>query len=200
MDPNELTQRVSSFQADLLQMEMVDVIRKHITTGMSAVLSESEYYDLRNEVASHFSVHPSEVVVVGSCRTGFSIKPSKRYEAFSDASDVDLAVVSTTKFDAYWELVFDHWRQNVIWSGTKRYQQFLGELFKGWIWPRRLPPQRDFSEALRWVEFEDQLGRNWFNGLRSVGARLYRNWSRLEAYQAIHVAECRNALNRSRDT
>jgi hypothetical protein len=197
MDVAEHQRRVADFQADLHKMDTLGVIRKHITTGVSAGINDVAYYELRNEVAAHFKLHPSEVVVVGSCRTGFSLKPTKRYAAFTDASDVDLAIVSRATFDAYWDLVFEHWRTHTSWSETKRYRIFLKELFKGWLWPRRLPPRREFKEALEWVEFEDTLGLSRFNGLRSVGARLYRSWDRLEAYQAIHVLDCRNSLARA---
>jgi predicted nucleotidyltransferase len=196
METEEHQRRVAEFQVDLRQLDAITIVRKHITTGTSAVLNDGTYYELRNEVADYFRLHPSEVVVVGSCRTGFSLKPTRRYAAFTEASDVDLAIVSRTRFDAYWDLVFDHWRAYRPWSKTRTYRVFLKELFKGWLWPRRLPPQRHFAEALAWVEFEDHLGRSRFNGLRSVGARLYRSWDRLEAYQAIHVVECKNALAR----
>lgn len=190
--------RIEEFQHDLRHMEPLKVIRKHITTGTSAVLPESEYYKLKDEVAGHFELHPSKVIVVGSCRTGFSLKPHKRYEPFGDASDVDIAIISRERFDAYWDLVFRHWRFNHPWARTRRYRAFLAELFKGWLWPRRLPPGRSFLEARKWVEFEDRLGQEHFRGLRSVGARLYRTWERLEAYQAIHVMESKTALMRER--
>jgi len=190
--------RVAEFQHDLQHMDLMKVIRKHITTGSLAVLPEAEYYALRDEVADHFKLHPSKVIVVGSCRTGFILKPSKRYEPFGDSSDVDIAIISQERFDAYWDLVFQHWRSTPLWAKTKRYKTFLSELFKGWLWPRRLPPSPHFRETLEWVEFEDRLGRQHFRGLRSVGARLYRSWERLEAYQAIHVMDSKTALMRGR--
>ncbi len=194
VEPNDHLRRVTEFQDDLRRMEPIKVIRKHITTGGSAVLTEGVYYELRNEVADHFGLHPSEVVLVGSCRMGFSLKPYKRYEPFGASSDVDLAIISREKFDEYWDLVFRYWRSNRVWSRTKYYRAFLRDLFKGWIWPRWLPPPREFREALAWAEFEDRLGRERFRRLRSVGARLYRSWERLEAYQAIHVLDCKRTL------
>ena len=196
MDHSDHDRRVAEFKADLAQMDLIGVVRKHITTGRSAALDDGAYYDLRNEVADHFRLHPSAVVVVGSCRTGFSLKPNKRFAKFTDASDVDLAIISTTKFEVFWDLAFDHWRARRLWPNRGTYNRFLKELFRGWLWPRRLPSDREFAEALAWVEFEDKLCRTRFHGLRSVGARLYRSWDRLEAYQAIHVLKCKNALTK----
>jgi hypothetical protein len=188
--------RVTEFKNDLRAMDLTRLIRKHITTGGSAVLADSTYYELRNTIADHFKLHPSAVVLVGSGRLGFSLKPTKRYEPFGHSSDLDFAVVSGEAFDLYWDRLFNHWRSDRIWSRTRRYRAFLRELFKGWIWPRWFPPSPTFREALDWVEFEDRLGRESFRGRRSVGVRLYRSWERLEAYQSIHVIDCRTALSR----
>src|SRR5262249_15813759 len=112
MDQGEHSTRVTEFKNDLRNLEAIRVVRKHITTGSSAVLDESKYYELRNEVAGHFGLHPSAVVLIGSGRTGFSLKPNKRYVAFGDSSDLDLAIVSREKFDEYWDLVFEYCRSN----------------------------------------------------------------------------------------
>jgi hypothetical protein len=188
--------RVTEFQNDLRAMDLTKLIRKHITTGGSAVLPPGLYYELRNTIADHFKLHPSAVVLVGSGRLGFSLKPAKRYEPFGNSSDLDFAVVSREAFDFYWDRLFDHWRSNRIWSRTRRYKSLLRELFKGWIWPRWFPPSPTFQEARTWAEFEDRLGRESFKRLRSVGVRLYNSWERLEAYHSIHVADCRTALSR----
>lgn len=82
LDAQELERRVIAFKLDLGQMETIDVIRKHITTGGPAVFADAAYYDLRNEVAHHFDLHPSSVVIVGSCRVGFSIKPNVIVQRF----------------------------------------------------------------------------------------------------------------------
>jgi hypothetical protein len=196
IDTEAIRVRVVEFQDDLTRMDLIQVVRKHITTGPSVVLQEATYYDLRSQIASHFQIHPSAVVVVGSCRTGFSIKPHKRYAVCADTADVDVAIVSPEQFDAYWELVFDRWRAGQIWFRARKRRRFLHDLFKGWLWPRSLPPSRQFDEATAWVEFEDQLTRDFFRGRRSVSARLYRSWARLEAYQSVHVIECLDALKR----
>src|SRR3954451_10579709 len=105
VNPNDHRRRVEEFQHDLQHMDPLKVIRKHITTGASAVLPAATYYELRDEVADHFQLHPSDVIIVGSCRTGFSLKPSKRYAPCRYSSDVDIAIISPERFDAYWDLV-----------------------------------------------------------------------------------------------
>jgi hypothetical protein len=195
MEISDHQRRVDEFKSDLGAMDIISLIRKHITTGPSAILSNVQYYDLRNEVAEHFKLHPSQVVVIGSCRTGFSLKPTQLYQECRAGSDVDLAIVSRERFDSFWDLVFEHWRARQNWP-VRRYRRFLVELFRGWMWPRRLPPSRHFGAASEWVQFEDRLTRERFQGVRSVRARLYRSWVSLEAYQAIHVMNCKRSLQR----
>jgi hypothetical protein len=195
IDPGH-QRRVMEFKNDLRAMDLTKLVRKHITTGGSAMLADSTYYELRDTIAAHFKLHPSAVILVGSARLGFSLKPTKRYEPFGNSSDLDFAVVSREAFDFYWDRLFNHSRSDRIWSRTNHYKACLRELFKGWIWPRRFPPSPAFREAVDWVEFEDRLGRESFKGHRSVGVRLYHSWERLEAYQSLHVIDCRTALSR----
>lgn len=75
--------RVDRFLVDLAALQPGEVIRKHITTGMPVGITDEMYFDLRNIIANEFELHPSAVVLVGSCRTGFSIAPKKRYRLAS---------------------------------------------------------------------------------------------------------------------
>ena len=60
------------------------------------MLSQDKYFDLRSEVAGHFGLHPDEVLIVGSTKLGFRVAPSKQYRLFSDESDIDVVLVSST--------------------------------------------------------------------------------------------------------
>ena len=130
--------RVAEFRKDLSEQNTQDVIRKHITTGDPIAVDKHTYYDLRRRVAMKFNLHPSAVILVGSCRTGFSLKPNKRYLPVSDASDVDVAVVSPPLFDAYWDNVFHRSQDDPGWARNAG-KRFATDLFRGWITPRDLP-------------------------------------------------------------
>ena len=78
---NEHEARVQRFRSDLKMLKPNEVIRKHITTGMPVELTDEVYFALRSKIADEFTLHPSAVVIVGSCRMGFSIAPRKRYRA-----------------------------------------------------------------------------------------------------------------------
>jgi hypothetical protein len=187
---SEHSTRIEVFKADLAALEVREVVRKHITTGMPAAIHAEQYYELRRDVASHFQLHPNAVVLVGSCRLGFALKPDKRYQVADLGSDLDLALVSTERFDSYWEDVFEYARYDWAWRKTRRFNRFVWYLFNGWIDPRGLPPVPRFKHAKEWAQFFDKLMQSRRFGQRRITARLYRTWERLESYQETMVRSC----------
>ena len=189
--------RIEQFKLDLLALKSSEVTRKHITTGAPALLTESEYYDLRSLVAIQFDVHPSEVILVGSCRLGFSISPKKRFREARPNSDLDLAIISSTRFDDYWDGVFAYAASDRAWKQSSEYKTFVRMLFNGWIDPRGLPTVPRFEQAEIWTRFFDELMRTRRFGIRRISTRLYRTWMRLEAYQEQTVVQCKATIGDS---
>ncbi len=186
--------RLREFQADF-DRPSEEIVHKHILTGSPAALTTKEYFDLRHMVAVHFGVQPVEVVLVGSCRIGFSLKdkPEKsrpRYSIVRADSDLDIAVVSTELFDQLWDDVFAHSRGNSAFRASPEAESFRSMLFRGWVDPRGMPRSRRFERTDAWVQFFDRLSRDRRYGNRRASARVYKNWLRLAAYQQIAVDEC----------
>ena len=168
-----MTVRVERFCSDLKTLQPGEVIRKHITTGMPVVLGEDLYFALRNTVADEFKLHPNAVVIVGSCRTGFSIAPDKRYQEARPDSDLDVAIVSLERFDQYWDAVFAYSAADNAWEHSKNYRRFVRMLFNGWIDPCGLPNVQRFRQAARWTNFFDRLMQSREFGPRRISARAY---------------------------
>ncbi len=189
--------RISAFRNDLAMAHdsLRDVIQKHITTGEPAVVGAEVYYRLRRAIAQEFRIHPTAVILVGSCRMGFSLKPKKRYQPVAMHSDVDVAIISASLFDDYWDRVFDLARTDRGWADSNG-RKFASELFQGWIAPRELPNLKRFENGRKWAEFFDALTAQRTCGIRAISARLYRSWDRLEAYQEIMVSRCRQDLRK----
>lgn len=198
----EYLARLQEFQADLDRPSSA-VVQKHILTGSPAALSASDYFDLRHEVAMHFGIQPIEVVLVGSCRTGFTLmdKPKQsrpRYTRVESGSDLDIVVVSTRLFDTIWDTVFDYAQESAAFRKSDEAVEFRGMLFRGWIDPRGMPPGQRFELAERWIRFFDRFGRDRRFGNRRATARVYRDWVRLATYQQIAVEGCKRARREGR--
>lgn len=184
---------VDAFRRDLRELPPERVVRKHITTGNPVHLGYDEYIDLKERIAGEFSVHPNSVVVVGSVRLGFTLKPKNRYRERKPV-DIDVAIVSARLFASYWDTVFLAVRADPNWiAKDKGRMKFMRDLFQGWINPTTLPSERRFQFAQRWTNFFDGLTRTREFGIRKISGRLYKDWARLEAYQEIFVSQCQHA-------
>lgn len=181
-------------KADLATLPTHSVVRKHITSGDCYILNHDDYFTLKDEVAGHFGVHPNDVFAVGSSKLGFSIARKKRYRPFTDTSDIDLAVVSSSLFDGIWEEVFNYRNEVGYWSQEEEFKHYL---FRGWIRPDKLPPAHSFSTGAEWWNFFRELTSSGRYGVYKISAGLYRTNHFLESYQSICVKECQSALKGS---
>ena len=111
--PEKVQQRISKFRSDLFELEIGQLVQRHITTGPSFLLNDDQYHLLRARVAAEFALHPNEVLMVGSAKLGFSIVQKQRYRPFGEESDIDLAVVSSQLFDTFAQETFDYWQRSV---------------------------------------------------------------------------------------
>jgi hypothetical protein len=196
IDP-QIQLRIDRFKADLPVMKVPNLVHKYVTFGDCYALNPDQHFNLIIAVADYFNIHPSEVLIVGSAKLGFSIAQDKRYCPFGDQSDIDIAIVSTYLFDKIWQQVFNYWEEYenidsfVYWS---RGNDFKGYLFRGWIRPDKLPPTRVFSLGRDWFEFFRGLTQTGLYGPYNITAGLYKSWYYLEKYQSIRIKECKQDL------
>lgn len=183
--------RIQAFCSDLPNLTDDIVVQKYITFGESYVLPTDKYFGLKYEIARRFTLHPSQVVMVGSGKLGFSIKPTKRYTPFGDESDLDIAIISETLFNELWSSVFDYWRNNAahFWATETQFKEYL---FRGWIRPDFLPLST--KRSYQWFEFFRQLTLTGKFGPYKINAGVYKSWWYLERYQQTAVAKCRHPV------
>jgi hypothetical protein len=186
-----LAERIDAFKADLASNQAVELVRRHVIFGECFILSPTAYFSLRSEIARHFRAHPNEILVVGSGKLGFSIAPKKRYRPFSDDSDIDAVIISSTLFDTVWRDAYEFWRSGGYWE---RQHDFKNYLFQGWVRPDHLPAEGHFPFSKEWWEFFRTLTAGERFGPYKIRGALYRNWDFLESYQRVGVESCQAAL------
>ena len=185
---DEAKKRLGEFKEDLGLLSATQIVRKHIIFGECCMLSSSEYFDLRSEVADHFRLHPNETLVVGSTKLGFSIVPNKQYRLFRDTSDIDVALVSSTLFDEFWEQVFRYRYEGSDWP---EYNEFVRYFFRGWIRPDKLPRSPMFPLTENWRNFFQTITNSGRYGDHKIAGGLYKSYFFLENYQKICVEQLR---------
>jgi hypothetical protein len=191
MSTDQISVQISSFKADLLERNVSVVIRRYITFGNCFILNDDKYFELKSEIAENFKLHPSEVIIVGSGKLGFSIAAQKRYRSFGDTSDIDVAIISPQLFDQFWKEIFDYSNSGAFWADSEKFKKYL---FKGWIRPDKLPNSPYFSLRKDWFEFFRNLTQSGKYGSYKISAGLYKSWHFLEEYQSICVKECKQEL------
>jgi hypothetical protein len=178
---------IQSFRAELRQRSASELVQRHITSGECVTLPATSYFELKNRVATQFELHISEVLIVGSAKTGFSIAPDKRYRPFGETSDIDVVICSSNLFDTFWKDVFDYWGRGETWPYLGDFRKYL---FRGWMRPDKLPPAASFQRALEWWEFFRSMTSSGDIGPYKINGALYKSWHFLESYQQKCVRDC----------
>lgn len=174
---------VDDFKQLLLEKDAKSIVRNHILYGKCSALNDQLYPELKNQIATRFDIHPNQVLVVGSAKTGFSIAPNKRFRTFSDISDIDVCIVSDKIFEFYWLETYKKYLREPYWPNGDRFIQYF---FRGWIRPDMLPSP--ISKV--WFEYFRELTTSSVFGPYKISAGLYKSWEHLEAYQIDCVAKC----------
>lgn len=188
IDENEVSLQVSNFRSDLLQMPSEMIVRSKLMSGDCFIFDAITYSALRSEIATHFGLHHNDVLVVGSAKLGFSIAPSKRYSPFSNTSDIDVAIISTTLFDTMWMQAYEFDRTGRLWDKKNR---FIGKLFEGWLRPDLLP--RPLGDE--WFDYFRKLTNSGRYGPYKINGGLYKQAYFLEHYQQVCIDTCKEEIS-----
>ena len=191
LNEEDILTRLEAFKCDLANQEPIDIVRKHIVFGECAVISPDKYFFLRDTVAKKFSLHPNDVLVVGSAKLGFSIAPDKKYRIFGDNSDIDVAIISSHFFELIWKDLHRFISQQRYWQGQNDFNKFL---FRGWIRPDILPSDHGFEFAKEWWEFFNKLSVSREFDVVRIRGGIYKDWHFLESYQMIAINKCINQM------
>lgn len=180
---------IEAFKADLAILDSEQMVDKWLLTGSCAVISDHTTYAIATKIANKFQVEYTSIVVVGSARLGFSIKPTRRYGEFGEDSDIDIAIVSTDLFERVWREAYEYDRSGAYWPDKSHFRKYLS---RGWIRPDLLPSEETFEFTKSWWPF--------FNGLEipdcpyKVAGGIYHSPFFLRAYQCAAVEQCKMEL------
>lgn len=151
----------------------------------------------KRALGARIDVDPACLTLVGSSATGFSLNPNKNFKAFDDASDVDVAVISSHHFTVGWRYLRmngsrrlsvdartrNSWNEHVtkyIYWGTLATDRLLGVL----------PFGRE------WLQASSEMAELAPTEGREVNLRIYTDYDALRAYQTQGARALRDALLR----
>lgn len=171
------------------------IVRKYLCNGSSPVLTDETIFDIKHSIAEHFKIHPNEIILTGSGKLGFSIAPNKRYKHFGEDSDIDIAIISETLFDAFWRELLDF---NINWTSRTRrdqeeYNKFNNYFFQGWIRPDLFPFH--YKNKKIWFDFFRDLTYKFYPyGEHKIAAGIYKNFTAFEIYNIKNLRLLRQEI------
>lgn len=155
-------------------------------------IGDGHEYEFKKEIAQLLSVHIRDIVIVGSGKLGFSLKPDNSHPGLypftpfdgrtSKKSDLDLAIVSSSLFDRELQNLYDH---IVVakekWVNSAR-ESFSSFILKGRLTIRNLPGEFQFTKDVRSVQ-----GKYRMKYSRDINLEIYKSWHYFETYHQRNV-------------
>ena len=142
-----------------------------------------QYIKWKEILATKIGVDSKAIVFIGSASVGFSLNPENNLRAFTERSDIDVAIISQHYFDISW-----HFLRNI---GTKRYSLTHKELnslddhrnrliYWGTIATDKIIQILPFGD--KWITSLNEMATIEPTIDRVINIRIYKDFEALRAY------------------
>ena len=182
---------LAEFKIDLKRLNSTQVFRKYILGSDCFALTKEEQMRLKEDISGRYETEYNDVIVVGSAKLGFSIKPEKRYVKFGDDSDIDVAIVSKKLFEDIWMKAYLYKKGREFWPTCDNFFRYIS---MGWVRPDKLPNSQYFSFSAEWWEYFRALTSSGKYGKYKINAGIYHSHFFLTEYQNICIAQCQEEM------
>lgn len=167
---------------------------QHIEKGL-------DEFDFKKDIAETVKVHVRDIIIVGSGKLGFSLKPyiSKRKRSFfnfyefdfkwkrnnsNKKSDLDIAIISSELFDRQFVNLYNEssfYRLEYVEEWGQR-NAFAKYLLKGRLATRYLPSKFKLSDEIKDVQEKYQIKFG-----REINIEIYKSWYFFETYHSNNL-------------
>jgi len=141
-----------------------------------------DYDEFKLYMSKTLGIHVNNIAIVGSAKMGFSLSPDKDYRDFTDASDIDLVLVSDGVYRASWMASIELHSKNYL----PTYAPVAKNIFKGFVSLKELDIRADFFDS--WSRKVEPLKKDIqtvFGIYNDINYRIYDSWESVERY---HIA------------
>jgi hypothetical protein len=173
--------------------EEESLLRHFIVNNVPFVFKEKPmlYEQLTKYVGDKLVIAASEIKLIGSAKTGFSISPNTYGKAFGNHSDLDFSIISERVFlqleNEYlkWSNLYKEKKLQPINQIEEKYwtenlETGKGQIRKGFLDPRFIPNRESFELTKQinntmWIIQKYLLEEHEIK-LKTVSASIYKNW------------------------
>jgi hypothetical protein len=169
------------------------IVQKHIIEDETYFFSKiiiGKEFEFKKDIAGILGVHIRDIVIVGSGKLGFSLKPDNSdvglylFKDFdhdsSKKSDLDVGVISSDLFDKEMKNLYDFMGfHGSLWDTRKDFAKYT---LKGRIAIRFLPPSFKLTDEVNKVveKYKMEYGRE-------VNIEIYKSWHYFETYHRENI-------------
>ena len=189
---------VAEFQAAIQSQSALDVVDSVLLPNAPQHVSSADLAFLRDTIGEAYRVRSDaiDIVVTGSANLGFSLSEKRkdgivvapRYRPFSAASDIDVAVVATSIFDALWQELAAHAARST-WFPFREGK--LGDyMISGWLRPDHFPKNRRLLQCDNWFDTFRRITASSRFRRRRVNGGLFYSRFHLRQYMTRSVNDC----------
>lgn len=190
---------LEEFKHKVKTTNVANLVQEFVIDGHTYFFNEyytlSDEYNLKKDIAYSLGIHFRDIIIVGSSKLGFSLKPNRetsiyefnkfKYDSLSidknlNNSDIDIAIVSSTLFDdKLFELykISSSYTDSSFFSSSYKYKTFAQYVLKGWIRPDKLPKKYELSTSILIVK--NNLEEKY---KIKINFGIYKSWNYLEQY------------------
>lgn len=158
------------------------------------------YEQTTQYIADKFSINKTQIILLGSARTGFAIAPNSYGRKFSENSDLDFAIINQSLFDncvqdfKLWKRKTDNSEyadnvKNKFWSDNQTNLKF--QIKRGFIDTYKIP---NFTEFTTTQQLNQSLSLIVVNLLKyqrikvkEASVRVYKDWNTFHKQLRINI-------------
>jgi hypothetical protein len=176
------------FKADLHSKSEKDLFREYFLSSkcwlFESKLEMSNHIEMYDKfkllIADGLDVHPMNIIMVGSAKTGFSVAPNdKAFKEFNDSSDLDIVVVSDKIFHQVWGAFNDLSKMKHV----KQYSAVTSEIFRHFISLKEVDVDVEYFK--NWEKKVNAFKKNLqvvFEIENEINYRIYESWEWVDVY------------------
>ncbi|MCA6381326.1 MAG: hypothetical protein IM574_12435 [Cytophagales bacterium] len=175
----------ADFKAEITTTDISYIASKWIIEKVPFIFADNLklYIQWKETLAAKIGVDSKAIVLTGSSSVGFSLNPDNNLSAFTETSDIDVAIISQHYFDISW-----HFLRNI---GTNRYSYSRKEItaiddhrnrliYWGTIATDKIIQILPFGQ--KWITALNEMAKEEPTKDRIINIRIYKDFEALRAY------------------
>lgn len=187
---------------ELLKLKEEDFFLKHILEDdiffFKKIAQPLDEFVFKRTIANCLKINIRDIVIVGSGKLGFSLKPDKDGnflllkfdENGTGTSDLDVGIINSDLFDYNMQKIYyytNQYKDNNMFLKIKDgitvddFPEFSKYMLKGWLRPDKMPKFYELSRDKQTLKSHKEVFKKKYDRTLSVG--IYKSWSFFEDYQ-----------------